>query len=307
MDKNLNSLISVVMPVYNGEQYLREAIESILNQSYTNFEFIIVNDGSTDKTEEIILSYTDPRIKYIKQNNFGVGYSLRVGCSISKGKYIARMDADDVSLLNRFVIQKNILDLHDSIVLVGGAVNYIDKDGVYIGRSFPVTSLFAIIKKIKKGSPICHPSVMMRRDIYEKVGGYMDLEPLEDLFLWMNLGKHGVLKNISTPLINYRVLKNSVSRSISDLHYNLLIQELNILSDKYLITENDLMKFKLLYKSKKSEIKDSLLEESKVNINTLKSRFEINVDKAFQKIFLPLSIREFLICNLKNIIAIFQN
>ena len=102
---NKQPAISVVMPVYNGRKYLREAIDSVLQQSFTDFEFIIVNDGSTDDSEEIILSYKDSRINYIKQKNTGVGGALRIGCNMAIGNYIARMDADDICLANRLFLE----------------------------------------------------------------------------------------------------------------------------------------------------------------------------------------------------------
>ena len=100
---NQKSLISVLMPVYNVEKYLQEAIESILNQTYSNFEFLIINDGSSDKSGEIINSYNDSRIVYLQNNkNKGLVYTLNYGISLAKGEYIARMDGDDISLPDRF-------------------------------------------------------------------------------------------------------------------------------------------------------------------------------------------------------------
>src|SRR5215212_8979259 len=102
--------ISVILPVYNGEKFLGQAIESILGQSFPDFELIIVNDGSGDNSENIILSYTDKRVVYLKnQENSGLVSSLNRGVSVAKGKYIARMDADDISLPDRFKLQKDFL------------------------------------------------------------------------------------------------------------------------------------------------------------------------------------------------------
>ena len=111
-------LVSVLMAVYNGEKYLLEAIESILNQTYTNFEFLIINDGSTDSTEEIILSYSDQRIRYIKnEQNLKLIASLNKGLDLAKGKYIARMDADDISLPDRLEKQVNFLERNSTKLL----------------------------------------------------------------------------------------------------------------------------------------------------------------------------------------------
>lgn len=216
-------LVSVVMPVYNGALYLKEAIDSILKQTFTDFEFIIVNDGSTDESEEIILSYRDLRIVYLKHENKGIGLSLQLGCQIAKGKYIARMDADDISEINRLMIQFNYLETNTDVVLVGSAVNYINEKGQVFGRSFPYTGDEALKHILfTKGSAICHPSVMMRASAYFWTGGYADLEPLEDYYLWMRLSKYGKFINFITPYLNYRVLHNSISRSIRPYHYKIL-------------------------------------------------------------------------------------
>jgi len=112
--------VSVVMPVYNGEKYLRESIDSILNQTYTDYEFIIVNDGSNDKTEEIILSYNDNRIRYIKnEKNLQIVKSLNRGIELAKGRYIARMDADDISLPRRFEKQITFMENNLEIGVCG--------------------------------------------------------------------------------------------------------------------------------------------------------------------------------------------
>ncbi len=130
-----NPKVSVIMSVYNGDKYLREAIESILNQTFTDFEFIIVNDGSTDNSLEIIESYDDERIKTINnKKNIGLTKSLNKALKFAKGKYIARQDADDVSLPNRFEKQVEYLDSHPEVALVGTSVYLIDENGKIIGK-----------------------------------------------------------------------------------------------------------------------------------------------------------------------------
>ena len=139
-------LISVVMPVYNGEKYLKDAIDSILNQTHTDFEFIIVNDGSTDNTANIIDSYVDSRIIHVRQENRGLPKALNVGASISKGEYIARMDADDISLPNRLKSQYLFFKSNSDISVLAGSFSYIDEKGKYLGRTFSVTFPFLIKK-----------------------------------------------------------------------------------------------------------------------------------------------------------------
>lgn len=224
MDKNMrNSLISVVMSVYNGGDYLHDAIKSVLNQTYTNFEFIIINDGSTDQSLRIIESYSkyDKRIKIINQFNTGLAIALNNGIKESKGKYIARIDADDICEKRRFEIQFNFLEINPEYVLVGSAVNYIDKNGTYLGRSFPILKNKQISKALYYYSPIAHPSVMMRRKELIEVGGYNEIinSQFEDHFLWYLLKDKGKLKNLPIPLIKYRILPQSLSSNQNSKEY----------------------------------------------------------------------------------------
>ncbi len=124
-------LVSVVMSVYNGERFLREAIESILSQTFRDFEFIIVNDGSTDGTAGILNSYalSDSRVRVFEQENMGQCASDNRGCSLARGKYIARMDSDDVSMRDRLERQIAFLENHEKVGLLGGAVEIIDDRG----------------------------------------------------------------------------------------------------------------------------------------------------------------------------------
>ncbi len=125
-------IISVVMSVYNGDKYLREEIESILNQTFKDFEFIIVNDGSTDKSLEIIKSYNDPRIVIIDQENTGLAKALNNGINIAKGRYIARMDQDDISNPERFEKQIEFLENLSEYVAIGSWSNHISEHGEYL-------------------------------------------------------------------------------------------------------------------------------------------------------------------------------
>ena len=207
-------MISVILPCYNAERYIALTIQSVLDQTYKNFELIIINDGSTDDSEVVIKSFDDQRIKYIVQENKGVGSTLRKGCELASGEFIARIDADDVCFSNRFEKQIQFLEHHPEIVLVSSAVVYIDEDGNETGRSFPYISNREIIKNMKFASTICHPAVMMRKSVYELAGGYKNVQPFEDMFLWLSMSKYGKLHNLKTPLIKYRILDNSISHSI---------------------------------------------------------------------------------------------
>ena len=298
--------VSVVMPVYNGEQYLAEAIESILTQTMSNFEFIIINDGSTDKSEEIIFSYADERIKYIKQKNSGVGSALKKGCEQALGKYIARMDCDDISEPHRLEYQVKYLKQHKSTVLISSACYYIDKYGFVVGRSFPVTTNNAIKKKLKVGSPICHPGVMMSKKAYILAGGYQNLEPLEDYFLWNKMAMHGLIRNIPTPLIQYRLLTNSVSRSLTQCSYdtlkNFLLQNIENISGN----SSKINEFRVMYKNlRMKKNKQSLYA---VTGNYLRYHEQLGHHKFFRNIYCEKLV-QFVISSLNNLstVVITQN
>lgn len=202
------------MPIYNGEAYLEEAMRSILSQTFTRFEFILVDDGSTDASATIVHAFGDPRIRYIYQENQGIAGALRTGCTLAQGKYIARMDADDISLPERFSHQVAYLEQHPETILVSSAVLFINAEGKVTGRSFPYTSDRAIRKKLERFNPVCHPAVMMRREAYLRSGGYLDIQPFEDHLLWISLSSLGMLHNLPVPMLKYRILPSSLSRSL---------------------------------------------------------------------------------------------
>lgn len=212
--------ISVVMACYNADKYIEETILSVLHQTFTDFEFIIINDGSTDKSKDILERYAalDSRIILVNQSNKGLSRSLNIGLSLAKGKYIARIDADDVCLPKRFEIQYRYLEEHPTCILIGSAVNYIDEQNKYLGRSFPLMHHKQISRALESYNPIAHPTVMYRKDIILKAGGYNEMinGQFEDHFLWYGLKNYGRLKNIPVSLVNYRMLPNSLSSFQND-------------------------------------------------------------------------------------------
>lgn len=225
MNKNAPK-VSVVMSCYNAEKYLRPAIDSILNQTFCDFEFIIWNDGSTDSTEEIIKSYSDSRIRYFYHENTGLGRALNLACKEALGEYIARMDADDIALPNRFEKEVEFLDKNKDYILVSSAVNYINKEGEYLGRSFPYTWDRILKRVVFTKSLIVHPAVMYRRNAYLASNGYMNILGGEDRVLWgrmMHLGKYA---NLAIPLLNYRILINSLSHVNAESPYAFILRGL---------------------------------------------------------------------------------
>jgi glycosyltransferase involved in cell wall biosynthesis len=164
--------ISVIMSIYNGEKYLRGALESILNQTLRDFEFIIINDGSEDGTRAILDSCHDTRIRVIHQENIGLTESLNKGLEIARGIYIARMDADDISHINRLEKEAAFLDANKDVGLVGTFGIRIDENGKE-GHllSFPTTDE-KLRKSLERDCPFLHGSVMYRKECIDRVGNY---------------------------------------------------------------------------------------------------------------------------------------
>ena len=200
--------ISVLMPVYNSERFLQEAVNSILNQTYQDYEFIIVDDGSTDRTSNILANIKDHRVIIIRQANRGVGEALNKGLEIARGEYIARMDADDISLRNRFECQVTYLDRHPEVAALGTAVLEIDEKGRPIRPLLLAASRYTVQRVVKSYSPIVHPSVMMRTSIIKGEGGYRS-DYGEDHVLWISLTKKYPVENIRRILL---LLRNSSTR-----------------------------------------------------------------------------------------------
>lgn len=217
-------LVSVVMPVYNAERFIHKAIESILNQTLKNFEFIIVNDASTDKTAKVIHSYVkeDKRIQLINNSrNLNIAHSLNIGVYAAKADFIARVDADDISHPERLEIQYRFLKHHPKVAIVGTNISITDDHGKEIWkRKYPTRS--KDIKKIMlRYSPFAHPAVMFRKKVLKEFGGYNpNMIPCEDIDLWFKIGSKYNFGNIPRTLLKYSLSTNSSS------HYNLHYTEL---------------------------------------------------------------------------------
>lgn len=209
-----NPLVSILMPVYNCEKYLREAIDSILAQTYTNFELLLINDGSTDKSREIILSYTDKRIRYIEnETNLKLIATLNKGIDLAEGEYIARMDGDDVIPRNRFEVQMNYMLKHPSVDLCSVWANVIAEDGRRIGRLKTIDSPQLINCALFFTNPINHPGILCKSNVL-KENKYKKSLHAEDMELWINLrDKHYVMANIPKCLYSYRWYGGNVSNS----------------------------------------------------------------------------------------------
>ena len=212
MNSNSNPMISVVMPVYNGERYLREAIDSILNQTYADFEFIILNDGSTDKTEEIILSYNDPRIVYVKNDeNLQIVKTLNKGIALAQGKYIARMDSDDISLPARFEKQVQFMENNQRVDICGTWIEVFDlrneKWEYPIGHE-------EIKSVLLFNSALAHPSVIMKKSIFKTNQYDEKYNKAQDYALWVNLLRTYTFHNIPICLLRYRLHEKQAEQDV---------------------------------------------------------------------------------------------
>lgn len=207
--------ISVAMSVHNDERFVAEAIESILAQSFSDFEFLIVDDGSTDRSGAIIDAFAakDPRIRAIRQDNRGLIASLNRMLGEARAPLIARMDGDDIALPERFARQIAFLDAHPGHGVVGTNTHDLDEAGrVLVCDDFHPLDHDAIVAALKDGSPICHPSVMMRRDVVRAAGGYRAAyRHCEDYDLWLRLAPRTRLANLPDRLIHYRRSTGQVS------------------------------------------------------------------------------------------------
>ena len=208
-------LISVLMPVYNAQPYLAAAVESILKQSLGDFEFLILDDGSTDRSLKILRGYAaqDPRIRLTSRTNGGCVSALNLLLAQAQGELIARMDADDIALPERFAQQVAFLQQHPEVVCVGGAQDWIDEAGRIL-LHHPEAEQDAEIQRLALigQTPINHPSAMIRHSALLQVGGYDEaLCPAEDLDLWLRLGEIGQLANLSATVLHYRQHSRSVS------------------------------------------------------------------------------------------------
>jgi len=203
------------MSVYNGESWLEESIRSILAQTFTDFEFIIVNDGSTDKSISILhdLAAKDSRIRLFSKSNTGLTDSLNFGIERARGEWIARIDADDISFPERLEIQYKLAKSDPDIVLVGGGLTKIDMQGQEIKTySYPISHV-KLVNNLKKGSRFfAHSCAFIKTFSIREIGGYrMRLKRAQDLDLWLRLSQTGKIAAVDKTIIKLRVHPQQIS------------------------------------------------------------------------------------------------
>jgi glycosyltransferase involved in cell wall biosynthesis len=217
-------LVTVLMPVYNGEKFLINAIESILNQSYNNIEFLIINDGSLDDSKKIIHSFNDERIRFIdNERNIGLIQTLNLGFKLARGEFIARIDADDIAFSNRIETQINFLLRNSDYGLVGSSAILVDENNNEIGKLRFSTEHEKIKFLLGYHNLFIHPTLMIRKEIIEKHQLIFDFNYLhaEDYKFWTELINFTKVENFEEPLLYYRIHKNQISSKYNDIQvYN---------------------------------------------------------------------------------------
>lgn len=215
---NATPLISVLLPVYNAEKYIKDSVNSILKQDYINFELIILNDGSTDNSLAIINSVSDSRISVFSHANIGLAATLNKGIELAKGKYIARQDNDDISLPQRLSKQVEFLEKHPEVALVGTWCEIINENGNPNGKfhKHPINNI-ALKFFLLFDNPFVHSSVMFRKDAIVSVGSYnTDTSFFEDYNLWSRVARLYKIANIPEILLKYREVASGMSQTTND-------------------------------------------------------------------------------------------
>jgi glycosyltransferase involved in cell wall biosynthesis len=214
--------VSVVMPTYNAAAYLYESIGSILSQTFRDFEFIIVNDGSSDDTNSILDRYqkSDKRIRVYHQENQGMIAALNRGCRLARGQYIARMDADDVSFASRLEKQVEYIEKHPHIEILGTWICRLKNESP-AGTWCPPTNPTTLKWNLFFGVPVAGPSVLMRREVIEKINFYRpDAVHAEDVDLWLRASAVTEFGNVPEVLYKYRVWNGSTSQTDQQIRRN---------------------------------------------------------------------------------------
>lgn len=206
-------IVSVVMSVRNGERFLNEAVDSILGQTFRDFEFIAIDDGSIDQSGAILDCYKekDRRMRIYHQENRGLVRSLNRGCAFARGKYIARMDADDIAVRDRLLWQVEFMETHPEIVVLGGAVEFIDEVGKVFALARHPTQNQEIQRALLNASVFWHPSVLLRKSTFVWAGGYRSIVDAEDYDLWLRIADRFELANLTAVVLRYRIHPDQVS------------------------------------------------------------------------------------------------
>jgi glycosyltransferase involved in cell wall biosynthesis len=281
--------VSVVLSVHNGQPYLKEAVQSILDQTFEDFEFIIINDGSIDGTGEVLreLKQRDKRIHLVNQDNRGIPASRNRGLELARGKYIAVMDADDISHPERLARQVQFLETHPGIGILGTQVEMINADGEKTGEwRFP-TDPDLVAWRLLFRTGLCHPTVMARRSLLEELGGYEEWATVaHDYGLFARAVPVTRLANLPSALLKYREHQESISkkkygRLVDEVSFSARNLHQNILKTK---PKSNIVKFLVLMNMGGIGIKKpTLLDEKNRNWESL-LRYLKKLYKKYKKV-----------------------
>lgn len=254
--------ITVLMPVYNAEKYLKEAVESILTQTFTDFEFLIIDDGSTDKSIEVVNSYDDNRIRLVKNmRNMGISKTLNKGVKLASADLIARMDADDISLPERLEKQLAFMERNPEYAMLSSNVEKINEKGESLGHYNPNPRILYFYL-VFHCFGIYHPTVMYRKEAVLDVGMYPETHS-EDYRLWIKLIRNYRFSYVRDILLKYRISDYSISQSL--------------LVDEYSADEKKYIKDNLRYfAGNQYDLPDSWLEAYRNNFEPICSDQDVN-------------------------------
>ena len=218
-EEDNNIIVSVIMSIYNGARFLRDSIDSILNQTFSDFEFVIINDGSTDDTAKILEEIRDHRIVLLNQENCGLTKSLNRGARISKGVYIARQDADDISLPNRLELQVKFLNETPHIGFVGCSYLLVNENSSQLKIIETKNNPESLKATLLKRNIFAHGSCMFRKDLFIDIGGYREeFRYAQDRDLWLRMSERSLPGWMEhTPLYKQRIHVNSIGRKNNNL------------------------------------------------------------------------------------------
>lgn len=211
--------VSVILPVYNAEKTIYVALDSILKQSYTAIEILVIDDGSTDSSKAIIESFTDSRIKLISRENRGLGNTLNELIDLSSYNLIARMDSDDIAHIDRIKLQVEKFQSNPALSMLGGQINFLVNDTLFDRADMPLDHKQIRLELMKGRFPICHPAIMFRKDFAKQVGYYRVGGAGEDLDFFLRMSEIGEISNLPEKILTYRMELNSLSsRKRDDLN-----------------------------------------------------------------------------------------
>jgi glycosyltransferase involved in cell wall biosynthesis len=210
--QNNNIKITVLMPAYNASEYIGEAIESVLKQTFSDLELLIIDDGSVDDTAEIVRSFDDPRIVFIQQKNAGIAVALNTGLKFARAEYIARFDADDICYPNRLEMQYEFMINNPGYIVVGSDVDYVDVDRNFIFSHQAGAYTNEQIKSLPCSvCPFIHSSVLFKKSVIPDAGYNVHAHTFEDHFLWLQIINEGKFHNLSRSLMQVRLNPRSLT------------------------------------------------------------------------------------------------